>query len=158
MLKRWVIYIAILVVTVAVPVKPRNIGDMLPVRVVGIYKEGNRFRIDTDTGNQGYGATVGEALQNLEDSAVGVVYLDTVEYLAITKETEAAVDMLRQRLKSGTEVCMVQGPLDLAKLGEYLDAHGTLPKLRNWKTSTEVPLMGVFEDSKTFLKKVEKRY
>ena len=154
-MKRTIIYIGILAALLAAPVKPLNIGKLLPVQVVSIYKEGEWTVIKTDTENIGMGGTPQQALQNLEESASGIIYLDTAEYLLLTKDTLDAAEALRDELKPNVRLCLAAKQMDLTEAGKYLSVHGQLPKLEAWKTDTELPVLGTFGESLIFLKKVE---
>lgn len=156
-MKRWILYIAILALVAAAPTKSMNIGKLLPVKAVGVYKEENWFRIETDTGNRGFGGTVSQALRNMKDTASGTIYLDTAEYLILTKDTQTAAQELEPELRPSVRVCMAAKKMDLAKVAEYLDVHTELPKLRHRKKAEEWPVISTFGDGIIFLKKVEKR-
>lgn len=132
-MRRWMIYIALIALTIVAPAKPVNIGNLLPVKAIGVYRDGNQYRIETDTGNQGVGKTITQALYNMKNNASGIIYLDKAEYLVLTEKTIDAVEALRQVLKSNVRVSIAKHPLDLTKASEYLDVHGDLPKLRDLK-------------------------
>ena len=154
-MKRVLIYGAILASVAAVPVCPLKIGQMLPVKVVAIYKEGARTVIETDTKNKGVGDTAVQALCNMKDTASGIIYLDTAQYLLLTKDTEEAAEELREELRPGVRLCRTETAVNLEEAARYLDAHGKLPKLKAWEKGAELPLLGAVEDSLIFLKKVE---
>ena len=154
-MKRIILYIGILAAVLAAPVRPQNIGKMKPVQVVSIYKEDDWVVIETDTEDKGMGGTATQALQNLKDTASGVVYLDTAEYLLLSKEAEAMAEALRRELKPSVRICMATKGVDLKETAKFLDTHGKLPKLKNWRKGQEMPVLSTFGDSLIFLKKVE---
>ena len=154
-MKRVLIYIGILAALIAAPVKSSDIGKLRPVQVVSVYKENVWTVLETDTEDKGYGGTVQQALQNLKDTSNGIIYLDTADYLLLTKDTEHAAEQLRQALKENVQVCMTAGSVDLKKASQYLSAHGDLPKLKHWAEGAELPVLSAFGDSLIFLKKVE---
>ena len=156
-MKRIIIYIVILAAVIAAPVKQQNIGTMKPVRVVSVYKEDDWTIVETDTEDRGIGGTVEQAVQNLKDTANGIIYLDTAEYLLLSKDVLDVVEEIRQELKPSARLCMVTRVGDLSEAAKYLDVHGELPKLKNWKNGQELPLLSTFGDSLIFLKKVENR-
>lgn len=155
-MKRILIYIGILAVVIAAPVRSSNIGKMKPVQVLSVYKEYDWVVVETDTQDKGVGGTVKQALQNLKDTASGIIYLDTSEYLLLTDDTLGAVEDLRQELKKSTQLCMIAKPVDLPEAAKYLSVHGKLPKLRHWNRDQELPVLSTFGDALIFLKKVEK--
>ena len=154
-MKRMVIYIGILASVLAVPIRPSNVGELLPVQVVAVYEEQGQTVLETDTGNRGVGENAVEALANMKAIALGNIYLDTAEYLLIGKNAQKGAEALRQVLKGTVQVCTLEEPADLSAAAQYLDVHGELPKLRAWKEGSELPVLRPLEDSFTFLKKVE---
>ena len=154
-MKRILIYVGILAALLVAPVKPSNIGQLHPVQVVSVYKENNWVVIETDTEDRGIGGSALQALQNLKDTTSGNIYLDTAEYLLLTKDTQEEVEALRAELKDSVQLCMCAKQVDLAAAGKYLSVHGQLPKMKHWKKGTELPVLSTFGDSLIFLKKVE---
>ena len=138
-MKRILIYIVILTLTVAAPAKPVNIGELIPVRAIGVWMEGKQIRIETDTGNEGMGETAAQALCDLKETASGIIYLDKVEYLILTEQTLDAAEELRGVLNNVVELCVTQYPVDLAEAAKYLEAHGALPELKTWSQGEKLP-------------------
>lgn len=128
----------------------------MPVRAVGVYKTGNWYQIETDTGNKGYGATVMQALRNMKETASGIIYLDTADYMILTSDTEKAVMELESELRPAVRLCAATKQIDLSNVADYLDAHDALPSLRDHQKGAEIPVISTFGDAITFLKKVEK--
>ena len=154
-MKRILLYIGILGLLTAAPVERSDIGKLRPVQVVSVYKENNWTVMETDTKDKGYGGTAQQALRNLKETSNGVIYLDTADYLLVTKDTVDAVEELQQELKDNVKLCMIAKPVDLGDVSEYLGVHGGLPKLKAWAKGTELPVLTTFADSLIFLKKVE---
>lgn len=71
-MKRTILYIGILALIVAAPVKPMDIEKLRPVQIVSIYKENSWTVIETDTEDKGIGGTAKQALQNMKDTSDGV--------------------------------------------------------------------------------------
>ena len=156
-MKRILLYIVILAAMLIVPVKRLDVGKLRPVQVVSLYKDDGRVVIETDTGDFGIGATATQALRNMEETTVGVIYLDTARYLLLTKNAEDAGEELRSVLKPDTRICYIEPEIDLEEAGGYLAAHGDLPRLCRWKKGEDLPVLTTFRKRLTFLKKVEKR-
>ena len=154
-MKRMVLYIGILASVLAVPIRPSNVGELLPVQVVAVYEEQGQTILETDTGNRGMGENAAEALANMKATALGNIYLDTAEYLLIGKNAQKEAEALRGELKGSVRVCALEETADLSEVASYLDVHGKLPKLRTWKSGSELPVLRPNEDSFIFLKKVE---
>ena len=154
-MKRLMIYLGLLALLFAAPVESADIGKLLPVQVISIRKENGWVVLETDTEDVGMGGTAVQALQNLKDTASGIIYLDTAEYLLLEKDTQEDAEALRSELKPSVRLCMCNKPIDLAEAAKYLRVHGNLPKMKEWKVDTELPLLSTFGDSLIFLKKVE---
>jgi len=156
-MKRTILYIGILAMVLAAPVKPMEIEKLRPVQIVSVYKENDWTVVETDTGDIGIGASVEQAVQNMKDTSGGVIYLDTAEYLLLTKETEETAERLRAELKPSVGICLMTGVEDLQKAVLFLQSHGELPKLKEWKKGRELPILSSFGESFIFLKKVENK-
>ena len=154
-MRRTILYIGILAALFFVPVEQMEVGKLIPVQVVSIYKEDANYVIETDTENKGLGSTAQAALQNLKDTADGTIYLDTAQYLLITQDTRDAVEILRKHLKPSVEMSAMETPVKVKEVAQFLESHGRLPKLKQWKMHKELPVLSIFEDSYIFLKKVE---
>ena len=154
-MKRTILYIGILALVLAAPVKPMEIEKLRPVQIVSVYKKNDWTVVETDTEDIGIGASVEQAVQNMKDTSGGVIYLDTAEYLLLTKETEETAERLRAELKPSVGICLMTGVEDLQKAVLFLQSHGELPKLKEWKKGRELPILSTFGESFIFLKKVE---
>ena len=154
-MKRLILYIGILAMLFAAPVESADVGKLLPVQVVQLRKENGWVVLETDTENRGMGGTVKRALQNLKDTASGIIYLDTAEYLLLEKDAEEEAEQLRDVLKPSVRLCMVHESVELAEAAKFLSVHGQLPKLKTWQKGAELPVLSMFGDSLIFLKKVE---
>ena len=156
-MKRTVLYIGILVGLLLAPVEQMEVGKLIPVEVVSVYSQGENYVIETDTQNKGIGQTPGAALQNLKDTASGTIYLDTAKYLLLTQDAQNAVEVLRENLKPATQLSEIERLLPMQEVAKFLDSHGKLVRLKQWKEGVEMPLLSTFEDSYIFLKKVENK-
>lgn len=156
-MRRILIYVVILAAVLAAPVESMQVGELIPVQVVSVQKENEWIILETDTGNKGIGGTAKQALRNLKDTASGEIYLDTAEYLLLGKGTAETVEELRGELKKSVQLCEITKRVDLAEGAKFLSAHGKLPKLKSWKTGTQLPVLSTFGDSLIFLKKVENK-
>ena len=156
-MKRILCYIGILAAVLVWPVERLDVGKLCPVQVVSVYKKDNWVVIETDTEDIGFGATARQALENLEDTTSGVIYLDTAQYLLLSKDAEDAVEDLRDELKPSVQLCFTTQAVNLQEAAVFLATHGKLPELKAWKTGQELPVLSTFGKRLTFLKKVEKR-
>jgi len=154
-MKRILLYALILAAVLVLPTAGMDVADLQPVQTIAVYRNGNSWVIETDTEDIGAGDSVEKAFENLIQTTPAVIYLDTAEYMLLTKDTQEEVEALRTELKDSVQLCMCAKQVDLAEAGKYLSVHGKLPKLEHWKKNTELPVLSTFGDSLIFLKKVE---
>ena len=131
-MRRILLYIIVLAVLLLVPAKGADVGKLRPVETIAIYVENGQVVLETDTGEKGRGNTAVDALSALKHNAAAVIYLDTAEYVLIQEGAEAYGEELRPYLKGSVKVGAYKtgSVKDAAK---YLEIHGKLPKLRDWK-------------------------
>ena len=130
---RVLIYGIILALLLLVPVQRLDVAKLEPVQTVAIYTEPGSVVLETDTHNIGKGNSVTTALENLEKTTPGVIYLDTAEYLLVSPGAVSYVDGLRQYLSPSVRVSMwdEKGKVDMA--AKFLSVRKDLPKLKDWK-------------------------
>ena len=144
-MKRMAIYIVVVAALFFAPVEAAEIGKLHPVEVVHVYRENGGVVIETDSGDIGKGESFENAFYDLKETTPGVIYLDTADYLLITKETEDLLPRLRDVLKPRVQLCYAEQRLDLTEVARFLPAHGTLPQLGHWKQGGELPNLTSFE-------------
>lgn len=142
-MKRILIYIIVLIGVWFAPVESVNVGQLHPVELVMVTREGEDIVLTTDTGDMGQGADGLSALENLKATATGTVYLDTAEFLLLTEGAEDAARQLRQHLKPSVRVCMAESGADLVAAAKFLSAHGGLPRFKHWKQGDNLPRLQV---------------
>lgn len=155
-MKRIVLYILLMTAALLAPVERADVGKLRPIETVSVYRENDWIILRTDTDDVGIGTTAIQALQNMKDTASGIIYLDTAEYLLIDKQTQDAAEELRDVLKGKVRLCMATKEIEPADATKYLSAHGGLPQMRNWKTGQELPALMQYGNRLIILKKVEK--
>lgn len=124
---RVLLYIVILVAMLFVPVDRLDIAKLEPVEAVAVYMEAGEVVLQTDAKTTGRGATAAEALQNLKDNALSVVYLDTADYLLVGQGAEAAGEELRRYLRESVQIGTYNGG-DVKEEARFLDVHGNEAK------------------------------
>ncbi|MGN0977533.1 MAG: hypothetical protein ACI4PH_05705 [Faecousia sp.] len=120
-MKRWPILAAALAALLLVPSQTGDVGDLLPVELLYIYKENDRICLETDTGEAGEGDSLTAALTDLKATAPGEVFLDTADYLIVTKDTVPLLPQLTKVLRPATEVCL--GVNADTQAAAFLSAH-----------------------------------
>ena len=126
-MKRLILYILILVLSLTVPEYRTDVAKLIPVEVIFLYEE-EGIVIETDTGNVGCGSTLGEAIDHMKETASGEIFLDTAEYLLVTDER--LLNGVGEYLKGTVRVCMAEKGLDLEDAAGYLEVHKPSAKLR----------------------------
>ena len=150
-MKRLLIYGLILGAVCLAPAKPLEIGKLLPVQVVAVYREDGQTVIRTDTGNVGKGANAAEALINIAQTADGILYLDTAQYLMMTEDAQNAVEQMRGELRRSVQLCRMDTTISPEEAGDFLSSHGELPRLKDWKPGGKLPVLGRQRESLIFI-------
>ncbi len=132
---RKVAYVVIISLLFLAPVKRLDVAKLQPVQTVGIYTEPGAVVLETDTNNVGRGETVAEAVSDLEKNTPGVIYLDTAEYLLISKDAQTHIDALREYLRPSVKVCLWETNDGIDMAAQFLSEEKNLPKLKNWNKS-----------------------
>lgn len=154
-MKRILLYIVILGAMLFTPVEASDVGKLLPVQVVAVYSEKGHYIMRTDTQDMGVGETVEQALENMKDTAPGIIYLDTAEFLLLEEQTLQAAEELRPMLRDSVRLCLVEGKIDPGETALFLSAHGQLPQLKTWKPGADLPVLTMREKRLIFSKKTE---
>lgn len=131
---RVVLYIVILALLFLAPVKKLDVAKLEPVQTVAICIEEDAVVVKTDTENSGRGENVDEAINDLEQTTPGVIYLDTAQYLLVGEDAVNYVDALRRYLKPSVKVCLWDEEGNVTDAAKYLAVRSDLPEIRDWKT------------------------
>lgn len=131
---RKVVYVAILIALLFAPVNRVEVGKLLPVRAVAVYTSNGLVALETDTGYKGQGKNLEEAMNQLRINTPAIVYLDTAEYLLVSKDAKEWIPQLSRFLRPSVKVCILNAEGNVAEATEYVDVHGVGTKLRQWRT------------------------
>lgn len=129
---RKIICILIIAALCFVPLKRVDIAKLRPIQAVAMYMEDQQIVLETDTGDQGRGKRVLDALQNLKEKTAAVVYLDTADFLLVAENAISHVGELAQNIKQSVKVCVCEAAGRVKEVAQYLEVHGNLPKLKDW--------------------------
>lgn len=129
-MKRLVFYLTVLGAALLVPLRGTDVGKLQPVGLVQLYKEGDAVFVVTDTGDSGWGHTVEAAFENLKQTTAGVVFLDTADFLLVSKDAVNEIRGLERYLKKSVRVCFGEADIDPAEAAEYLNVHRPSVRLR----------------------------
>ena len=131
-MRRMVWYLALLVPAFLFPVRRSDLGMLKPVETILILKEEETVVIRTDMEDEGKGSTVAEALNDLMETAAGIIYLDTADYLLLGAGADDYVEEIAVYLKKSVYVCEAEEDVDTKKAARYLSVHKPERKLRDW--------------------------
>ena len=127
---RILLYIVILAAMLFAPVDRLDIAKLEPVEAVAVYMEDGLITLQTDGENIGRGTTAREALADLKENALAVIYLDTADYLLVGEGAEVASQDLLQYLRKSVEIGKYNGG-NVKEEAKYLDVHGNAAKPEN---------------------------
>lgn len=153
---RRLLYIIVVLVLLAVPVRRSDVGSLLPVEAVMVdYKRG-KVTITTDTGNVGAGEDLQQAYLDLKENASKQIYLDTADYLILEGDAIQLAEELGDYLKPGIRVCESNGKIDAEEAVQYLAAHTPACRLRDLLDGANTEILSKTSRGFQLRKKVEK--
>jgi len=127
---RILLYVVILAAMFFAPVDRLDIAKLEPVEAVAVYMEDGLITLQTDGEDIGRGTTAQEALADLKENALAVIYLDTADYLLIGEGAEGAAQDLRQHLRKSVQTGKYNGG-NVKEEAKFLDVHGNAEKPEN---------------------------
>lgn len=134
------LYIVILAAVLLVPTRGTDVGKLIPVEVIAVSENRGLITVRTDTGDTGEGNTLAEAFSDLKDTASGVIYLDTAEYLLLEPGTENAIPELQAQLKGNLRICTAPEDISLEGAAKYLSVHPSEERLNKVETE-KIPFL-----------------
>ncbi len=92
------------------PAQATELDDLIPVEMLWVETEGTRISV-TGKDVQGIGADWDSALEDLERTAAGTVFLETVERIAVAEEAAACLPQMLQdtRLRPSVQLYLLRG-------------------------------------------------
>lgn len=140
-MKKTIIYGILLTAALLIPNEATDLEKMKPVEAVLVRMEDDLIIIETDTEDVGIGATVAQAMRNLEETTAGTIFLDTADYLLVTEGTEQQILEMALYLKKSVRICYAEEQIDIVDAVEFLRAHRPEIKLRQWKDGAEIEVL-----------------
>lgn len=137
-MKKWLLG-GLLVLAVLYSGRGQDVARLQPVEVLRIGMDGENFVVEVDTGERGAGASLADAVEDLQESASAVVFLDTAEYALIQDGCDVGAESLLQFLRPSCMVCYEAGTADLTKVGDFFRVHRPGVTLLECWTGTGVP-------------------
>ncbi len=129
---RILLYIVILALLFLAPVERLDVAKLEPVQTVAICVADGQVVLQTDTKNKGQAKTVQAAIEDLEKNTPGVIYLDTAQYLLITKDAAAYGKEIENYLNPSVKVSLWDGEGSVEAAAKFLGIRRDLPTLRQW--------------------------
>ena len=134
------------------PFAGTDIASLSPAEAVWLEESDGYVHIETDSEETGIGKTLLEALENMKQTASGVVFLDTADYVIVKQGSEALLSQAADVLRPSCSVCVADSMPDLAEAAEYLGVHEPAVKLKNIATA-ELPYLTECEGRMTLIEK-----
>ena len=155
-MKKIILYSILLGAVLLLPLDGTDVGKLLPVEVISIYKDADNITVATDAGGIGVGTTVQEAIADMKATTAGNVFLDTADYLLIRDLSNKEAETLKGILKPSMRICEMDGSINPEETPEYLRIHRPEQRLREWTGTNSTQLLTI-EDGKLILEFLEKR-
>ncbi len=136
-MKRWLVYLAVLVLCGTFSNRGTDIGKLAPVEVVWLAENAGQVYLHTDTGDMGVGQDVQGALRNMKAAAPGTIFLETADYLLVEQGREALLTQVYDVLRPSCKVCVARSMPDLEKVATFLTAHEPQVTLRQYQVEKD---------------------
>ena len=137
------LYVIILTALLFVPLQRVEIANLEPIQAVLMHVEGGKIILETDTGSQGRGVSVSEALDDMKHRSPGVVYLDTSQYLFVSNDAIKEINGIRPYLKNSTWICIWDGQGGFENAVKYVDTHKIGLRMNCWEGFGNLPELPV---------------
>ena len=136
---RWILYAVILGALFLAPLQRIDIANLKPIEAVWMYVENGTVFLETDTNDKGEGPSAEAALENMKNNSIGVVYLDTSQYLFISESAERVIPEVGLYLKGSVKLCIWDGLGEIGDAVKYAESHNLGLELRKWKGIGNLP-------------------
>lgn len=150
-MKKILIYMLLLGAAVLMPIQGEDVGKLLPVEVVGIYKTEDTVVLVTDVEATGEGDTVEAAIKNMKATTSGIIFLDTADYLLIDETAKEEAVALSEYLKPAVRVAVTEGSIDLKEAASFLSVHKPETKMKAYQHTGKTDILAE-ENGKLILK------
>lgn len=124
---RKVLYVALLLSCLLIPVKRLDISKLEPVEAVAVTVKNGMVHLYTDTKSEGEGVTVEEALNALKRNASGIIYLDTARFLLVGEGANREAEQLKEIMRTDVMTAAYK-ETDVKEEAMRLDAHDLAEK------------------------------
>lgn len=133
-MKRWMFFAALFIIYLIIPEgQGVDVARLKPVEFLCVCQEAGRVKVIADTQDYGVGNTLEAALTDLERSAEGVVFLDTVDFVLITEQTRDQLPYICKTLRPAARLVLAAGVVEPETAAAYLRAHETELTLMDYR-------------------------
>lgn len=125
-MKRWLWYVIIIGAVAALSGKSssgKDIGTLQPVQTVRLSCISGQVLVETDTGDLGVGEDLKAALEDMERTSSGNVFLDTADYLIVSPVCTDLLPAMAAYLRPSCALCMGEGEINMEQVGLFLQRH-----------------------------------
>ena len=131
-MKKWSLLIAFaaLWISVRVPFEKTDVAKLVPVSALTLVRKDGELYVTSDRGDAGTGETLEEALDDMEMTCSGKIFLDTVEFLLVSPGSVNWVE-LSDYFRPGTYIVACGPGTDPEKAGNYLRNRKGVATLRD---------------------------
>lgn len=136
-MRKIILYCLLLGAAILLPVQGTDVGKLLPVELIGVYREGEMVVISTDVGLEGTGKTIREAIADMKETAAGIVFLDTADFLLLKNVADEEVETVKEHVKGSIRICNGTGDIELKEACAFLRIHKPKLRLRDWNPGKE---------------------
>lgn len=133
------------------PFEKTDVGKLSPVSLLLIESCDGKLNILSDRGDSGVGDSLAEALEDLELTSPGRIFLDTVEHLVIMDGTEVDGQALGDYFRPGTYLCVSGGAVDPGEAAEFLRGHRVKMTLREYEVENGPLPVLIQQDGRYYL-------
>lgn len=122
-MKRWMWILCGILVFQFLGETGEEVENLKPVQLLYAEKNGMEILLETDTGDQGRGQSLEEALENMQETASGRIFLETADQLLLSEDSEELLPELQRVLRPAARVCIAEEKPDLKEAAEFLTFH-----------------------------------
>lgn len=133
----------------------RKIEEMNPIETIRLSKIEDVILLETDTGEFGAGRTVEEAVKALEETSIGDLFLDSVEFVMVERGTEDILNDLKGIVNSNCKIALDNSNADIQAITEYLRTHVPSESLSDIYHGTDLSSELLEKEGRFFLLKKE---
>lgn len=138
-MKRWLAAAALVLLFEFLPTPGTELGQLHPISLLKAEVKNRKVYIETDTKQSGVGETLDAAIQNLEQTTSGHIFLDTVQTLVVRPDAVFLLSDWKRWLRPDVRVCQSEDELDMESLAEYLQEH--LPAAKLTDGDSRLPIL-----------------